>query len=150
MIKITFFCKFDANFVPTKKWRLSHTVNIAHPDHIQNAIDGEYATHSQEGWKHEIELDGTLPATICYFNDTYPATVRKIDKSGKKLWLTEDHYTFNAAAETQFDYTEVYADQPEMWTEYKLNKHGRWIKKGCSSGPALSIGRKRFYQNPEI
>lgn len=150
MIKIKFFCCLDENFNKTRKWKLENEVNIAHPDHIQNAIDGEFATHSKEGWKYEVELTEPMAATLCCRNDTYPYTVHKISKNGKSVFASPDDYRWNETLK-DYEYTNRYMDQPDHWSEFNVRKNRRWTAKGDSlNGTPLSFGYRRFYNNPEI
>ena len=74
------------------------------------------------------------PATICYFNDMYPATVIKITPATITVRKENRDCTSNPNGKT-----EVFTKRGD----------GRFVKKGRSS-PRLSIGEREFYQNPEI
>ncbi len=94
-----------------------------------------------------------MPATICYITDREPATVSRVNASGKTLWVKRDKYeivsgnAFDGSA--QYKYEEDPANPEECFT-YRKGRN-RWARKGESSkGTGLALGNRRKYHDPSF
>lgn len=95
--------------------------------------------------------------------DAYPFTVRKVSKSGRKVWVSKDKYTVirpgmlapAPAPELRDTFQGIDGIYPvhftpvdvpeEQWEEYTLRKDGHFHTKGNSKGSAWSLGHGRRY-----
>ncbi|MFT7614324.1 MAG: hypothetical protein ACI9J3_003306 [Parvicellaceae bacterium] len=86
--------------------------------------------------------------------DSYPATIVEVSPNGKTLFITDDSYRATKDSDHYTNQAYVYTsnmDAPKKC--YTLRKNGRWIPKGVpiSAGyTALSIGHRRYYQDPHF
>lgn len=92
--------------------------------------------------------------------DSYPGTVVKVSKSGRKVWVSKDKYHVIPRADGQsqaysegpknceFETVEVPESQLE---EYTLRKSGQFHQRGYSKGYAWSLQPGRTYSyNPHF
>ena len=80
---------------------------------------------------------------MCYLNDVYPGTVRRISKSGHMLWVSEDRIAKGHFDESFGPQADLYEprDVPESeWRCFTRRADGRYREKGHTS-PVLSEGR---------
>jgi len=153
MFKIKFLCCLNADGQKTRKWTVESIVEVDEWDRVQTRINLKFSTHSDFGWKTEIELEGDLGATFSTGADSYPLTVHKMDKNGKKLWASYDRYEAIGGTwpEVEYRYWNENATDESQWQEYVLKSNGRWILKGCSKNERpLNLGYRRKWSSPEF
>ncbi len=72
-----------------------------------------------------------LGCTVCLHSDRHAYTIMKVDKSGKKFWISQDKVTMKpngglgTAGQQEYEY-ETVTRAPEHCEEVRLCKDGRW------------------------
>ncbi len=89
------------------------------------------------------------PATICYVNDRYPATVIAVSPSGREITVQMRGVSNNKLVWPEQEY-DTFEDPEGSVSIFSLRKSGRYVERGASTSPILSIGTARYYQCPEI
>lgn len=92
-------------------------------------------------------------------SDSYPYTVVKVSKNGRKIWVTED----TATPTKDYDYynNQVHTFKTNWPTEgaeeecacYTLRKSGNWIAKGApikATWCGIGLGFRRKYSDPSF
>lgn len=139
----------DAEFRQTKKWDCKSVAEAGSWEAAEEIVKAVFEKQAREGWKVEYELTEPVGATYSTPANSYPMTVHKISKDGKKVWASYDNYTADDEAETGYRYTNENLTNEAQWTEYQLKtrKDGqnRWVRKGepASSWP-IHIGYRKF------
>lgn len=88
--------------------------------------------------------------------DAYPGTVRKVSKSGRKVWVSRDDYRViddkDGYTESDRDCVFTTLDLPESsWEEYHLTVHGHFVSGRGSGGAAWSLQpNRRYSRNPHF
>ena len=155
MILLKFLCCLDANYVPTKKYRVESQAEAASWEAAEKIVTLVFEQRLREGWKVEYELAEPVGATYSTPADSVPLTVHKISKDGKKLWASYDRYEPDGTAETGFKYWNENLNDETQWDEYHLKTmrqgHSRWVRKGApaSSWP-LHVGYRRKWWSQEF
>jgi len=92
-------------------------------------------------------------ATHGFGSDCYPATVIKVSASGKTIWIQDDTHTcVKPATAYGWDDAEFTFSRNLDGQVYKatLRKDGRYRRVKCSRGGTISIGHRRYYQDPHF
>jgi hypothetical protein len=95
-----------------------------------------------------------MGATINSGSDSYPATVSRISKSGKRLWVKMDSkMVLEGTWETGgVNYVTMPNEDAEE-REYSLRPNGSWIMKGVATNArygSLTLGIRRYNQDPSF
>ncbi len=92
-------------------------------------------------------------------SDSYPYTVVKVSKNGRKIWVTEDtatptkDYDYYNNQEHTFETNWPEHNAEEECACYTLRKSGRWIAKGAGLNDtwlSISLGGRRKYRDPSF
>lgn len=94
-----------------------------------------------------------MPATVCYYTDRDPATVVRVSKTLKTVfvkldkWKVVDGSEYNGSAKYRYEH-DPEADE----IEFRLRKNGRWVRAGESTkeGTRLVLGRRRRFYDPHF
>lgn len=82
-------------------------------------------------------------ARYCFINDVYPATIRKISKSGHMIWISSDRVAkghFDESFGPRADLYEPMDVNPTQWRCFTRRADGYYREKGSTS-PVLHEGR---------
>lgn len=91
-----------------------------------------------------------MGASMGYGADSYPYTIHKVSKDGKRVWASADKYKYNKEA-GDYDYSNDNQNDESQWLEFTLRKDDRFHQVGQSvKSSALHIGRRRYYQDPSF
>lgn len=91
-------------------------------------------------------------ASFGHGSDSYPYTI--VSEEPRNIWVQQDIATPDVA--NGFDYfsNPVYLYQRNLKApleHFTLRKNGRWVPQGQpQNSSALSIGRRRYYQDPSF
>ena len=94
-----------------------------------------------------------MGATGGFGSDCYPYTIVSVSKDLKKIEVTADKHKpadgYNYYDNQVFNYT---SDMNAPRTMYRLRKNGRYVKDGepMKGGASISIGNRRYYQDPSF
>lgn len=95
-----------------------------------------------------------MGATIYAGSDSYPATVSRVSKNGKTLWVKQDKKMVTSGTWETGNVTYVTLpdeDAPER--QYSLRSNGQWIMKGVATNArygSLGLGYRRYAQDPSF
>lgn len=84
-----------------------------------------------------------MPATMTNLNDSNPATVVSVSKSGKQITVRGDAWRPVPNSEFASNEWNYFEDEEGPVYTYKLNKHGRWT----FSNRYLFVGNRSHYYN---
>lgn len=96
---------------------------------------------------------------IALNGDRYPFTVRRVNKSGKRVWVSRDSYKILSGSyyeegpkECEFTPQDV---PEEKWEEFRLTKTGEWVPKGTHARRGYYSGFKlyperQYSRNPHV
>jgi hypothetical protein len=130
-----------------RKKQVQHSITINKAEDVAKTISDFLSTKTEKGWKTEVTLTQDLGASMGYGGDSYPYTIHAISNDGKKVFFSDDQYSWDHENKT-YVYNNINHNNPAAWQSFKLQKDGRF--KNASKGRAINIGFRRFYQDPHF
>jgi hypothetical protein len=95
-----------------------------------------------------------MGATIYAGSDAYPATVARVSKSGKTIWVQHDEHMILSGTWEAGNVNYVTSPNPNgAEYQYSLRANGRWIMKGVPANArygGLGLGFRRYAQDPSF
>ena len=91
--------------------------------------------------------------------DSYPCTVRKVSKSGRQVWVSNDSYKVTGGSYyEEGDKPCIFTsrDVPESeWKGFHLAKNGQWVEQGCRASRGRYLGfelysGRAYSHNPHV